>query len=141
MSLWKKPSVEVRAAHPEELALLQADLAKDKRWEQVDLSKSIVGVVTREGEIVQFVSARLIWQIEPLKWIRGKKKTCSPFQQAKATLLAIRWIENWLRDPHNNPFIRAYFCVIAEHNVMRKLAIAFGMRRIYQGTETYGKDL
>jgi len=133
--------IEVRAARPEELALLQADLAKDKRWEQVDLSKSIVGVVTREGEIVQFVSARLIWQIEPLKWVRGKRKTCNPFQRQKATLLAIRWIENWLTDPHNNPFIRAYFCVIAEKNVMRKLAVAFGMRRIYRGCETYGKDL
>ena len=140
MALYKKSTIEVRAAKPEELEILQADLKKDPRWEQVDLSKGIVGVVTKDGEIVQYVQARMMWQIEPIKWMRGKKKLCSPFEQKKATLLSIRWIEGWLRDTRNNPYIRSYFCFIRD-KTMQKLAKSFGMMRLYERGLFFGKDL
>jgi hypothetical protein len=140
--LWKRSQLEVRAAKPEELAMLQKDLSRDRRWEQVDLSKSVVGVVTKDGEIVQFVSGRLMWQVEPLKWIRGKKKALSPHQQRKATYLSIRWLRDWLADRKNNPYIRSYFCSISDANpVMQKLAKSFGMIPVYRGTSFFGEDL
>lgn len=138
--LWKRSRVEVRAARPEELALLQADLAKDKRWEQVDLSKSIVCVTVCNGEIIQFGAARLIWQIEPIKWIRGKKNKTSAFQQKMSTYLVIRWLHDWLADVRNNPLIRGYFCSIT-NRTMQKLAISFGMKPVYEKTKFFGEDL
>jgi hypothetical protein len=138
--LWKRSRVEVRAATLEELALLQADLAKDKRWEQIDLSKSIVCVTVCDGEILQFGAARLIWQIEPIKWLRGKKAGLTPFQQRKSTYLCIRWLRDWLGDVRNNPLIRGYFCSIT-NKAMQKLAISFGMRPVYQKTKFFGEDL
>jgi hypothetical protein len=133
-------SIQVRAAKPEELAMLQSDLSKDKRWEQVDLSRGIVGVVTKDDEIVQFVHARLAWQVEPIKWVRGKRKTLNLHQQKKATYMAIRWMKNWLLDTKNNPFIRFYFCSI-KNPVMQKLAVSFGMSPLYHGCKFFGEDL
>ena len=120
--------------------MLQADLAKDKRWEQVQLNRGIVFVTTYEGQIVQFGHARLIWQVEPLKWMHGTKKRFAPFQQRKATYSTIRKLRDWLADPRNNPHIRGYFCSI-KNRVMKKLAISFGMKRVYRGTEFFGEDL
>jgi hypothetical protein len=138
--LWKRSRVEVRAARPEDLALLQADLAKDKRWEQMDLSKSILCVIECDGELVQFGSARLIWQIEPIKYLRGKKAGLSPFQQRKATYLTIRWLHDWLSDVKNNPLIRGYFCSIS-NRTMQKLAVSFGMKPKYLNVKFFGKNL
>lgn len=138
--LWKRSRWEVRAARAEELATLQADLAKDKRWEQVDLSKSVICVTTRDGEIMMYGSARLIWQVEPIKWMRGKRKLCLPIEQKKSTYLAIRWLRDWLADVSNNPYIRGYFCSISDR-IMQKLAISFGMKPVYQKTKFFGEDL
>lgn len=120
--------------------MIQADLAKDKRWEQVDLTKGIVFVVEKDGEPVQFIQGRLMWQIEPLKWLRGKRKLCSPHEQKKATYLAISAMEKWLADRKNNPLIRSYFCTIRDR-VMQKLARSFGMVPLYEGNKFFGKDL
>jgi hypothetical protein len=138
--LWKRSRWKVRAAKPEELAGLQADLAKDKRWEQLDLSKSVVCVTTRDGEIMMYGSARLIWQIEPIKWMRGKRGVCNAFEQKKSTYLAIRWLHDWLSDVKNNPLIRGYFCAIS-NRTMQKLAISFGMMPKYLTVKFFGKNL
>jgi hypothetical protein len=138
--LWKRSRWEVRAAKVEELALLQGDLAKDKRWEQLDLSKSVVFVSTRDGEIVEFISGRLMWQVEPLKFIRGKKKLFTPYEQKRSTYLLIRSLRAWLADVNNNPYIRGYFCSIT-NKTMQKLAISFGMVPVYQKTKLFGEDL
>ena len=140
MAPFKTSAIQVRPATAEELEFLQADLCKDKRWEQVDLSKGPVCVVTKNGEIVQYGHARLAWQIEPIKWVRGKKNSCNAYEQKKATYICIRWMENWLRDTRNNPFFRFYFCHI--HNpVMQKLAQSFGMVQVYERGKFFGKDL
>jgi len=140
--LWKRSRWEVRAAKVEELALLQADLAKDKRWEQLDLSRSIVCVTTYDGKTVMYASARLVWQIEPLKWMEDERAQFAELQQAKATYITIRWLRDWLTDLKNNPFIRAYFCLIGNNNPgMQKLAISFGMRRLYQRVKFFGEYL
>jgi hypothetical protein len=138
--LWKRSRWEVRAAKVEELALLQADLAKDKRWEQLDLSKSVVCVTTRDGEIMMYGGARLIWQVEPIKWMHGNKKGCNAFEQKKSTYLAIRWLRDWLADVKNNPYIRGYFCHIT-NPVMMKLAKSFGMIEVYKAGKFFGEDL
>jgi hypothetical protein len=138
--LWKRSRWEVRAARAEELAILQADLAKDKRWEQVDLSKSVVCVTTRDGEIMMYGSARLIWQIEPIKWMRGKKNGLLPIEQKRSTYLPIRWLHDWLADVKNNPLIRGYFCSIS-NRTMQNLAISFGMKPKYLNVKFFGKNL
>jgi hypothetical protein len=132
--------IEIRPARPDEIEIIQADLSKDKRWEQVDLTKGIVFVATKDGEIVQYIQSRLVWQVEPLKWMRGKKKTLNAHEQKKSTYRLIFAMERWLRDPHHNPFVRFYFCTI-KNKVMQKLAQSFGMLPLYNGCRFFGKDL
>lgn len=119
--------------------MLQADLSRDKRWEQVDLTKGIVFVTEKDGEPVQFIQARLMWQIEPLKWLHGKRKLCTAHEQKKATYLSIKTLDSWLSDQKNNPLIRSYFCFI-KNKVMQKLATAFGMMNVYEGGKFFGRD-
>lgn len=139
--MYRKSRLEARAARPDELAMLQADLAKDKRWEQVNLNKSIVGVVTKDGEVTTYISARLVWQIEPLKHIYGKRNKLSRFEAMKATFLAIQWMRDWLFSLKNNPLIRSYFCTI-RNPTMQKLARSFGMSGpLYDGNKFFGEDL
>lgn len=122
--------------------MLQADLAKDPaKWEQVDLSKGIVCVTTYEGKIVMYGNARLIWQIEPIKWIEGARKQFAPFERKKATYLTIRWLRDWLADMRHNPLIRGYFCLISNVNqAMQKNAVSFGMHRVYMGVKFFAEN-
>lgn len=135
------PQVTIRPATREDIPYLQERLASTPRNEQVDLNQCIVGVVQYGDQIVGFTGARLIWQIEPVMLFPEFIESAPHFARQKATLMLIRWIENWLADRSKNTTpIGSYFCFIT-NRVMQKLAVSFGMLRIYTGGKFFGKDL
>lgn len=125
----------------EDLPILQAMLkAQGDYFEQQDLSRSIVFVTEFEGRIVGFSAARVVWQIEPLLLDASFKKLGSPHAQRKATYLLIRELDNWIADRARNVSgIHSYFCTI-RGRTMQKLALSFGMLRVYRWAKFFGRD-
>lgn len=125
----------------EDLPILQAMLkAQGDYFEQQDLSRTIPFVAELEGRVVGFGSARLIWQIEPILLDPAFKKLGSPHAQRKATYLIIRNLDSWLGDRSKNlSGIHSYFCTI-RGRTMQKLALSFGMLRVYRWAKFFGRD-
>lgn len=137
----KWPRVTVRPAKPEDLPILQRELADQADFfEPQDLRKSITHVAEYDGEIVGFGSGRLQWQYEPLLLTRKFKESAPHFARQRATLLLIRAFDDWVHSAANLTGITRYFCVIVTP-VMQKLALHFGMLRWYarRGTKFFGK--
>lgn len=141
MDKTKFPQVTTRPATREDIPYLQKRLSETPRNEQVNLEQCIVGVVEYGGRPVGFTAARLIWQIEPVMLFPEFIETAPHFARQRATFMLIRWIERWLADRSKNTTpIGSYFCFIT-NRVMQKLAVSFGMLRIYTGGKFFGKDL
>ena len=139
ISIW--PCVTVRPARIEEIPQLREFLREQADYfEQNDISQSIVFLAEYGDEIVGFCAARLQWQIEPLLLTRKFQQHGPHFAQAKATYLLIREIDRWLGDrAKNQTGIYYYFCHIRD-KTMQKLAVSFGMTRVYFG-KFFGKEL
>lgn len=133
--------VTVRPAVPADLPRLQALLYEQRReFEQQDLRQSITYVAEYGGEIVGFCSARLVMQVEPLLLAPLFKKRAPRFAQAKATLGLIREVDGWIADRERNKSgIHWYFCTITGRT-MQKLAMSFGMIRVYAKSKFFGRD-
>jgi hypothetical protein len=135
-------ALKSRKARPDDLTMLQADLAKDKRWEQLNLRQGIAFIVEKDGEPVVFTAARLVWQQEPLKFLHGKRKKLTPLEQTKAVFLAAKALQDWLSDPKNNPYVKLMFTSIRNKKMQRYAKRKpFNMTEIYKGNKFYGKDL
>lgn len=134
--------VTVRPARPEDLITLRSMLHEQRAYyEQQDLTRSIVFVAEYEGEIVGFSAGRVIWQIEPVLLDRFFVKTASPHARRKATYLLIRDLDAWIGDRSRNcSGIYSYFCTI-RGRIMQKLAVSFGMLRVYRRSQFFGRDL
>jgi hypothetical protein len=132
-----------RPARPDEIETLQNDLKRDKRnWEQVDLSKAIVFVSEKDGVVVEYISARLMWQVDTLKFVHGARAKLTPLEQKRSTYMLARRMIDWLSDTRNNPYIRSFFSYMT-NKVMQKYALKFGLIPIYRkgNGKFFGKDL
>jgi len=136
------PRVTVRPATLDEIPKIRALLLEQADYfeHNYDLRRCIVFVAEFGGDIVGFTAARLQWQVEPLLLTNQFKRNGPLFAQQKATYLLIRELDGWLRDPKKNTTgIHYYFCHIRD-KTMQKLAVSFGMTRVYFG-KFFGKDL
>jgi len=133
--------VTVRPATPEDLHELHWRLHEQRHlYEQQDLRNSIVMVAEDEGQIVGFVAARLMWQVEPLLLTPEFIKEAPGHAQRRATYLLIREIDRWIGDrTKNRSGLHSYFCSIVG-KTMRKLALSFGMLPVYQKCKFFGRD-
>lgn len=134
--------VTVRPARPEDLLLLQSMLHEQRHYyEQQNLANSIVFVAEFNGEIVGFSAARAMWQVEPVLLDSHFVKLGPLHARKKATYLLIRELDSWLADRSKNlSGIYSYFCCIRGH-IMQKLAVSFGMLRVYRRSQFFGRDL
>lgn len=134
--------VTVRPARQEDLLWLHSMLHEQRAYyEQQNLRHSIVFVAEYEGEIVGFSAARVMWQIEPVLLDSFFVKTAPPHARKRATYLLIRDLDAWLGDRSKNlSGIYSYFCTI-RGRIMQKLAVSFGMLRVYRRSQFFGKDL
>jgi hypothetical protein len=134
------PRVSVRPAGREEIPELTKLLREQADYfEQNDISRSILFVAEYDEEIVGFCAARLQFQIEPLLLTRKFKQHGPHFAQAKATYLLIREMDRWIANPEKNRTgISYYFCHIRD-KTMQKLALSFGMTRVYFG-KFFGRE-
>ena len=133
--------ITVRPASLSDIPALQSMLCDQAdSFEHQDLTRTIPFVAECEGRIVGFVAARCQWQIEPLLLDRSFKKNASRHAQRKATYMLIREVDRFLADrTKNRSGIYYYFCHIVDET-MQKLALSFGMTRIYFG-KFYGREL
>lgn len=133
--------VTIRPAVPADLPRLQAMLYEQRAfYEQQDLSKAVVYVAEYGGEIVGMCGARWVMQVEPLLLAPDFQKYAPRFAQQKATLGLIRAIDSWIGDRERNTSgVHWYFCSIVG-KTMRKLALSFGMTRVYQRSKFFGRD-
>lgn len=134
------PRLTVRPAALGELPHLHELLAEQADYfEQNRLDRSIVFVAEYGGDVVGFVAARLQWQIEPLLLTKRFKKRAPHSAQRRATYLLIREIDSWIGNrTKNRTGIYYYFCHIRDRS-MQKLALSFGMTRVYFG-KFFGRD-
>lgn len=135
-------TVTVRPARPEDVLLLQSMLHEQRHYyEQLNVRNSIVFVAEYDGEIIGFSAARVIWQIEPVLLDAQFARLGPLHARKKATYLLIRELDAWLGDRSRNlSGIYSYFCTIRGH-IMQKLAVSFGMLRVYRRSQFFGKDL
>lgn len=131
----------MRPARREDVPFLKKDLARDKRWEQVDLEKGIIFVVEHEGEIIEYAQARLVWQIEPLKFVHGKRKGLTWFAQKRATYKLAKALIGWLGDRSKNTTGIYSFFAFIKGKRFQKLAASFGLMNVYEGGKFFGADL
>lgn len=139
-TIW--PTVTVRPATLEEIPTITALLREQADYfeQNYDLRRCIVFVAEYGGDIVGFTAARLQWQVEPLLLTKQFTRNGPHFARQKAAYLLIRELDCWLRDPKKNTTgIHYYFCHIRD-KTMQKLAVSFGMTRVYFG-KFFGKDL
>jgi hypothetical protein len=135
-------TVTVRPATTEDLHELQWHLHDQRNYfEQQDLRKAVVMVLEQDGIIVGFGAARIAWwQVEPILLTREFKKRGSKHAQRKGTYLLIRALDRWIGDRSKNlSGMHSYFCAI-RGRTMRKLALSFGMWRIYPKCQFFGRD-
>ena len=128
--------VTTRKANESELLYLQAQLAMQPKLEQVNLREGIVYVAEHDGDVIQFINARLVWQIEPL--LRIEKKGVPKNAYRRGALLLYRCVGNFIRD--SNIPIRSYFAHITQRSTwswVEKLKF----HRIYPGGRLYAKDV
>ena len=135
------PGITVRQATVDDLPhLLERLRDQADYFEQQDLRRCIIFVAEYDGKIVGFSAARLNWQIEPILLTPEFKKHAPHFARQKATYLLIRELDRWIGDrTKNRSGIYYYFCHIRDRT-MQKLALSFGMIRVYYG-KFYGRDL
>jgi hypothetical protein len=134
-------TVTVRPATEDDLHELHWHLHDQREYfEQQNLRNSIVMVAEEDGQIVGFGAARLMWQVEPILLTRDFKKQGSAHAQRKATYLLIRELDHWIGDRvRNTTGLHSYFCSI-RGRVMQKLALSFGMLRVYRYCKFFGRD-
>lgn len=135
------PRVSVRPATVGDLDQLHRELYDQRdKYEQQDLTKSIVFVSEYDGELAGFTGARLVWQVEPLLLTRKFKENAPHFAQQKATYMLIREVDGWIGDrSRNTTGLHSYFCSIVGRR-MRKLAVSFGMLPVYIKSKFFGRD-
>lgn len=131
--------VTVRPPREDELPLLQGLLYRYREeFEQQDLRQSIVYIAEFEGDVVGFVSGRIVWQIPTL--LIDRQMGLPRHVQRKATYLLIKAIDAWIGDRSKNlSGVHFYFCVI-KNRTMQQLAKAFGMLRVYKDFLVFGRD-
>lgn len=115
--------------------MLELELARGGH-ERVNLRQSVVFVAEEDGEMVGSLSARLIWQLEPLHiWARAKSS------QRKAAFMLPKAMEAYIGDRAlNKTGIFSYFFV-TKGRKWAKLAEHFGCLRIYKRCMTFARDL
>jgi hypothetical protein len=133
--------ITIRPASLVDIPVLQTMLRDQAdSFEHQDLTRTIAFVAECDGRIVGFIAARCQWQIEPLLLDRLFKQEASRHAQRKATYMLIREVDRFLADrTKNRSGIYYYFCHIVDET-MQKLALSFGMTRIYFG-KFYGREL
>lgn len=136
--------MQVRPASMADVPYLQKRLSECPTWEQVDLSRGIVFVAEEKEEIVGFISARMIWQVEPLflfpEYMKSRKRGVHHLRR-KASWMLFHALDSWLADRSKNTTgIYTYFCHVVSKAVMR-MDKHLGFARIYPGGRLYGKDL
>lgn len=126
--------VAVRPARPDDLATLNA-WQLESGWELVDLARAIVFVAEEDGVPVGFIAGRMVFQVEPL-YLRPMAKKMA---RRRATAGLARAMEAWLKEqPY--PWARSYFCYIRDR-VFQRLAVAFGLRRIYREGQFFLREM
>jgi hypothetical protein len=135
--------LKTRRATEADLPMLHEWTEAEKRLERQDYRTTIVKIVEADGEPVGFVSARLVWQVEPLylrrDWVKKMGRSRRHVVRRAAYMLG-RSIEDWLADRKNNPVVRSYFATVLNRTFCG-LVESFGMFRLYPRCRIYGKDL
>jgi hypothetical protein len=135
-------TVRVRPATEADLHECHYELYRQRNYyEQQNLRNAVVMVLEQDGVIVGFGAARMVfWQVEPILLTEDFKKHGSKHAQRKGTYLLIRELDRWIGDREKNlSGIHSYFCSIPGRT-MRKLALSFGMVRIYRKCQFFGRD-
>lgn len=134
----------VRPAEVGELSFLQAKLAQREQdgFEQLDLRKSVVLVAEDDELRAGLVSARLMWQVEPLILFPEFERTSLPIARKKATYLLARHIEDYIADrARNRTGLHSFFAFIEDRNPrMQGLARHIGWMPVYRKGKFFGKD-
>lgn len=135
--------ITIRPARESDLETLNRITAETKNSEPQDYRRTVPFVAEIDGEVVGFIAARMVWQIEPLyldpAWKRRVQRY-APHLVRRVVYLLAKKIDDWLSDRGNNPYVRSYFA----HSLNRgfeKLMMHWGMHRLYMRGRFYGKDL
>lgn len=129
--------MEIRQARAEEIPYLKQRLAETE-GEQVDLDAARVWVAV-EGEKIQgLLSARLVWQVEPLLIFPEVRNTMT---RRRAGLGMYRAFENWLADPTQNRTEIRWFFAVTRSKAVKQWAKRLGWLRQYAGAHTFLKYL
>jgi hypothetical protein len=131
------PGTTVRRADSLDIPFLQAELAKAKKWEQVDLKRSLVWIAEYEGTPFMFLALRIVWQIEPI--LKFRTKGIPKAAQKRGMYLLYRETEKFLSDPEQNK-TGIYWTFM--HTTFKKVATwaeRMGWLRCYKGGRLYAK--
>jgi hypothetical protein len=128
--------VEIRQARADEIPYLRERL-KETEGEQIDLDTARVWVAVEGKQILGMLSARLVWQAEPLIIFPEVNNTMT---RRRAGLGMYRAFEKWLPSIENRTGIRWFFAITRSKAVMG-WADRLGWFRQYKGAATYLKHL
>lgn len=125
-----------RAARPDEIKFLQAQIDNSTN-EKVDLKQMLVWVAEEKGEPVGLLSARLIWQAEPMHIFKEMPRNA----KRRAAYLLTQEMESFIGDrARNKTGIYSYFAVMKD-KVFEALARRWGLLHIYGDCRVFGRDL
>lgn len=115
---------------------MQAAIKYDE--EKVNLKRSFVYVAEEDGQVVAFAAARLVWIVEPLKIVGGRKPKST---LRRAVYGLAKEMEGFMTDRQRNQTgIHEYFAHVRKH-AFRELCEHWGLSRWYPGTRLYHKIL
>lgn len=129
--------MEIRQAKAEELPYLKSRLAETDH-EEINLEAARVFVAVENGQIIGQISARLVWQAEPLVIFPEVKNRTT---RRRATVALLKGWEAWLADrSQNKTGIHWYFAII-RNRAAQFAAPRMGLWRIYIRAQHFVKYL
>jgi hypothetical protein len=128
--------LKARPAKQEEIEFLQQKINESTN-EKVNLSQMLVWVAEEKGKPVGLLSARLIFQVEPMYIFEDVPVN----SRRRAAFLLAREMESFIGDrAKNKTGIYSYFAVMKD-KVFETLAQRWGLLNVYRDCRVYGRDL
>ena len=129
----------IRPARHEDLPLLRLKLQQEGE-DATDLEKQVVFVIEHNGIISGIADARLVWYVGHVHLFKNFQRSAPPVTKRRAVFKLIRAIEEWLRNPLNNPGPRWYVAHIRKRK-MQESALDYGMMPVWRKGKMFVKDL
>lgn len=127
--------MEIRQARADEIPYLKSRLAETE-GEHIDLDAARVWVAVERHRIVGMMSARMVWQVEPLLIFPEVKNKMT---RRRAGLGMYRAFEKWLADPTQNRTGIFWFFAVTRKRAVIGWAKALQWFRQYKGTTIFLK--